>query len=139
MAAFNGEDYYAVPGQMDYLRQNHGRFGTIALNINIDGAGVQDGPSSFSFFDLPEPMLAAARRMLDTFDNTAEGPLWPQGDHSIFVQQGCPAIAVSSLWLIQHMDTQDITHTPKDNLDIVDPRKVAAIAEALDWFLRRLS
>jgi hypothetical protein len=33
------------------------------------------------------------------------------------------------------MDSQDITHTPKDNLDIVDPRKVAAIAEALDWFL----
>ncbi|MDD4118039.1 MAG: M28 family peptidase [Kiritimatiellae bacterium] len=139
MAAFNGEDYYAVPGQMDYLRQNQGRFGSIALNINIDGAGYRNGPSAFSFFDIPEPMQAAARRMLDTFADTAEGPLWPQGDHSIFVQQGCPALAVSSLWLLQHMDSQDITHTPKDNLDIVDPRKVAAIAEALDWFLHALT
>ncbi|NLG35375.1 MAG: M28 family peptidase [Lentisphaerae bacterium] len=139
IAAFNGEDYYAVPGQMAYLRQNHGRFDTIALNINIDGAGCKDGPSSFSLFDLPEPMQAAARRMLETFDDTAEGIPWPQGDHSIFLQQGCPAIAVSSKWFIDHMDTQDITHTPKDNLGIVDPKKVVVIAEALEWFLRRLS
>lgn len=138
IAAFNGEDYYAVPGQMDYIRQNQDRFPTIALNINIDGAGYKEGPSSFSFFDLPEPILAAAQRMLASFDDIAEGIPWPQGDHSIFLQQGCPAIAVSSKWLIDHMDTQDITHTPKDNLDIVDPRKVARAAEALEGLLRNL-
>ena len=138
IAAFNGEDYYAVPGQMDYIRKNQNRFQTIALNVNVDGAGYKDGPSSFSFFNLPEPMLTAAQRMLASFEEVAEGIQWPQGDHSIFVQHGCPAIAVSSKWLIDHMDTQDLTHTPKDNPSIVDPRKVAQIAEALDWLLRNL-
>jgi len=43
IAAFNGEDYYLVPGQMDYLNKNQGRFDTIVLNINIDGAGYKEG------------------------------------------------------------------------------------------------
>lgn len=138
IAAFNGEDYYAVPGQMDFIRKNQDRFNTIALNVNVDGAGYKEGPSSFSFFNLPPPILATAQRMLSSFDDLAEGIPWPQGDHSIFVQQGCPAIAVSSKWLIDHMESQDLTHTPKDNLSIVDPRKVVQIAEALAWLVRNL-
>jgi hypothetical protein len=35
------------------------------------------------------------------------------------------------------MDSQEITHTPKDNTDIVDCRKVIEIAEALNWLLRK--
>ena len=53
------------------------------------------------------------------------------------IAQGESSIA-SSKWLIDHLDTQDITHTPKDNPSIVNPRKVAQIAEALDWLLRNL-
>ena len=77
--------------------------------------------------------------MLARFDGINEGIQWPQSDHSIFIQYGCPAIAVSSQWFIEHMDNQDITHTPKDNLDIVDSRKVVEIAEALNWFLMRFN
>lgn len=137
IAAFNGEDYYAVPGQMDYIRKNQGRFAEIALNINIDGAGYKEGKTALSFFDLPEPVRAICNDLLARFDGFTEGVQWPQGDHSIFIQQGCPAIAVSSQWLIERMDSQDITHTPEDNLGIVDPRKVVEIAEALNWFLRQ--
>ena len=54
LAAFNGEDYYAVPGQMLFVRQNQDRFHEILLNINIDGAGYKEGLSAFSFFGLPE-------------------------------------------------------------------------------------
>ena len=73
---------------------------------------------------------------MDLVDGITEGIQWPQGDHSIFVQQGCPAIAVSSKWFIDHMDSQAITHTPKDNAGIVDCRKVVEIAEALNWLVR---
>jgi aminopeptidase YwaD len=137
MVAFNGEDYYAVPGQMDYIRKNQERFDNIVLNINIDGTGYKEGNSAFSFFDVPEAIRAKTNEMLARFDGITEGILWPQGDHSIFIQYGCPAIAVSSQWFIEHIDSQDITHTPKDNLDIVDCRKVVEIAEALNWLVRK--
>ncbi len=137
IVAFNGEDYYGVPGQMDYIRKNQGHFKDIVLNINIDGAGYKEGKSAFSFFNLPEAMRALANDMLARFDGITEGIQWNQGDHSIFIQHGCPAIAVSSQWFIEHIDSQDITHTPKDNLDIVDCCKIVEIAEALTWLLRK--
>lgn len=135
IVAFNGEDYFAVPGQMDYIRKNQEHFENIVLNINIDGAGYKEGRSTFSLFGLPEEMKGKVSDVLAEYDGITEGIQWPQGDHSIFVQQGCPAIAVSSKWFIDHMDSQEITHTPKDNIDIVDCRKVIEIAEALNWLL----
>lgn len=82
---------------------------------------------------------AKAYNVVSRKGNNSHGIQWPQSDHSIFIQYGCPAIAVSSQWFIEHMDNQDITHTPKDNLDIVDSRKVVEIAEALNWFLMRFN
>ncbi|MFO7942827.1 MAG: M28 family peptidase [Anaerolineales bacterium] len=137
IVAFNGEDYYAAPGQMDYIRKNQGRFDNILLNINIDGAGYKEGKSAFSFFDVPEAIKTKSNEILARFDGITEGMLWPQGDHSIFIQYGCPAIAVSSQWFLEHIDSQDITHTPKDNLEIVDCHKVVEIAEALHWLIQK--
>lgn len=137
IVAFNGEDYYAVPGQMDYIRKNQERFDNIVLNINIDGAGYIEGKSTFSLFGLPEEMRENVNGVLAKYDGITEDIQWPQGDHSIFVQQGCPAIAVTSKWFIDHMDSQTITHTPKDNAGIVDCRKVVEIAEALNWLIQK--
>lgn len=139
MVAFNGEDYYAVPGQMDYIRRNQAGFKEIVLNINIDGVGLRESKTAVSFYDIPESMKTAGHELVTRFAGITEGIQWPQGDHSIFIQYGCPAIAVSSQWLIDHMESQEITHTPKDNLDIVDGRKLVEIAEALNGFLRKLN
>jgi aminopeptidase YwaD len=136
IVAFNGEDYYAASGQMDYIRKNQDNFKHIALNINIDGAGYKEGKSAVSFFNLPAAIQAKAHEMVAKFEGITEGIQWSQGDHSIFVQFGCPAIAVTSQWFLEHIDSQEITHTPKDNLDIVDCRKIIGIAEALNWFIR---
>lgn len=57
--------------------------------------------------------------------------IWYQGDHSIFVQYGHPAIAVTSQWFLENMTSQEITHTPKDNPEIVDCKKLCEIALAL--------
>ena len=62
----------------------------------------------------------------------AEGPQWYQGDHSIFVMAGRPAIAITSD--IGEV-SREITHTPKDSPEIVDPGKVAQIAMALRAFI----
>ncbi len=132
LVALNGEDYYAVPGQMLYLAQNQGHFHEILLNINIDGAGYKDGGTAFSFYDLPEEIENQAKEVINLYGGITVGSPWVQGDHSIFIQNGCPAMAVSSQWFTDHIDSQEITHTPKDNLDIVDSRKLVEIAQALE-------
>jgi len=138
LVALNGEDYYAVPGQMVYVNRNQERFHEILLNINIDGAGYKEGRSAFSFYGLPEEMGKEIIGVIDQWDGIVEGTPWVQGDHSIFIQYGCPAIAVSSQWFTDHIDNQDITHTPKDNMDIVDCAKLVEIARALNQFIRNL-
>ncbi len=139
LVAFNGEDYYDTPGQMIYLDQNQDRFEEILLNINIDGAGYFQGLSAFSLFDLPEDMRSQVLDVIEAFEGITEGPQWVQGDHSIFIQQGVPAIAVSSLWFIENIDQQEITHTPKDHPGIVDCQKVVEIAEAINLLIRNVT
>jgi aminopeptidase YwaD len=139
MVAFNGEDYYCAPGQMKYLQANQGKFDSILLNINIDGAGYKDGKSSFSLFDLPDNIQTITETIIDEHEDIGFAEKWYQGDHSIFLQHGCPAIAISSQWFVENIDLQDITHTPKDNVDIVDCRKIIDIAKALQKLIHRIA
>jgi aminopeptidase YwaD len=138
IVAFNGEDYYAVPGQMNYIAANQSNFRQILLNINIDGAGYKEGPSAFSLFSLPDHLNSTVNEIISRYTGICEGVQWPQGDHSIFLQFGVPAIAVSSKWFIDNINDQDITHTPKDNIEIVDCSKLVEISKALDMFIRRI-
>jgi aminopeptidase YwaD len=138
LVAFNGEDYYAVPGQMNFISANHDHFDSIILNINIDGAGYKTGKTAFSLFNLPGRINDIAIDIIRQFPGIAEGVQWPQGDHSIFLQYGVPAIAVSSKWFIDNINDQDITHTPKDNIEIVDCSKLVEISHALDTFIRKI-
>ena len=107
------------------------------MNINIDGAGYKEGHVSVVF------LRSAARsgkedqsKSSTDFDGLTEGAQWVQGDHSMFIQNGCPAIAVTSDWFSAHIDSQEITHTPKDNIEIVDCSKLVEIAQALNVFIR---
>lgn len=139
LVAFNGEDYYAVSGQMKYIEQNEGRFEEVLLNINIDGAGYKEGISSFSAFELPDEIQKILHEIIDNNPDIKEGLPWYQSDHSIFLQYGRPAIAVSSNWFIENMECQDITHTPKDNLNIINYERVVEIALAIRELIDRLN
>lgn len=138
LVVFNGEDYYSAPGQVKYIEQNEGGFGDILLNINIDGAGYNVGPSCFSPFGLTDEMQSALQEVIASTPEIVEGLPWYQGDHSVFLQQGCAAIAVSSQWFIEHMESQEITHTPKDNLGIVDYERVAECAIGIAEFISKI-
>lgn len=138
IAAFNGEDYYAAPGQMLYLERMQERLDEVLLAINIDGAGYKDCNSSFSFYGLPDEIQKAANQIIQESEGIEEGPQWYQGDHSIFIQQGRPAIAITSKWFTENMDDQEITHTSRDNLSIVDFSKPVVIAEALAKLIQKI-
>ena len=138
LVAFNGEDYYAVPGQMKYIKQNEGEFDNILLNINIDGVGYKEGLSGFSAFQLPEGIQNKLTEVIQNQPDIVEGLPWAQGDHSIFLQYGCPAIAISSNWLIENIESQNITHTPNDNLGIVNYSRIVECALAIKDLINSL-
>lgn len=139
LVALNGEDHYAVPGQIAYMAANRDAFDTVALNINVDGVGYVEGDTAYSFFNLPDDMKELASARLLGTPGTIEGIQWPQGDHSMFVQSGCPAIAVTSNWLLENMATQTLTHTPDDTIDRVDADKIVACAISLQRFIEAIS
>lgn len=138
LVAFNGEDYYAVPGQMKYIEQNYNNFSDILLNINIDGAGYKEGKSAFSMFELPDQIRTNLKKVIESHPEIEEGLPWVQGDHSIFLQYGRPAVAVSSSWFIENMETQDITHTPKDHPEIINFDRLVEIALAIHEFIEKV-
>ncbi len=138
LVAFNGEDYYSVPGQMKYIEQHQGNFENILLNINIDGAGYKTGISAFSPFDLPEHLQTVFDEVIQQHDHIEEGAPWVQGDHSIFVQFGRPAIAVTSSWFIANMECQDITHTKKDHPEIVNYERLQEIATVIECLIFKI-
>jgi aminopeptidase YwaD len=47
-------------------------------------------------------------------------------------------VGVSSQWFTDNIDTQQITHTPKDRIEIVDCSKLVEIAQALDLILKKI-
>jgi aminopeptidase YwaD len=132
LVAFNGEDYYAAPGEQLYLQQNED-LSAIDFVINVDGAGYRDGGTNFSLYQCPDELAARARNILGKHGLT-EGPQWYQGDHTMFVMAGRPAIAITS----EQVGTlaAEYIHTPRDTPDIVDTSKLARIAQAIAALLK---
>lgn len=139
LIALNGEDYYSVPGQMVYLESKKMDFSDIFLNINIDGVGLNRGSTAVSFFNLPKECLTAAESLVANTLHTVEGIQWFQGDHNLFLQNGVPAIAITSDWLLKNSQSQNITHTKNDNLGIVEMDRITELAVVLSSFIANLS
>jgi len=125
---FNGEDHYAATGQMHYVADNEGRWGEILLNVNVDGAGSAGSCTEVSFYGVPEPRQRVVEQAMR--DRAfAEGPQWPQGDHSIFAMQGVPAVAVTSANVFFVAST--VAHTERDTIEGIDIGAVASVARFL--------
>jgi aminopeptidase YwaD len=136
IVALNGEDHYSAAGEMQYLRLNAGRFGEIALGINLDGAGYREGDTCFSLYGCPDELAATVRHTMAHREGLSEGPPWYQGDHGLFLAQQVPALAITSerfevLWA-------EVAHTPRDAPELVDPTKLLVTAHALAELIMRL-
>jgi len=129
IVAFNGEDYYAASGQIQYLALNEATFEQILLAVNLDEVGYHDGSTSFSLYECPEAIAERVRKTLAKRHGFYEGEPWPQSDHMIFVSKQRPALAFTSEKSVK-VFTQ-IAHTERDTLDLVDCGKLADIAYGL--------
>lgn len=136
LVALNGEDYWASSGEVLYLESNRENMERIALNINIDDVGYRDGATAYSFYECAPELANRIRGSLDNHCGLLEGPVWPQGDHMIFVQSGRPAVALTSEKMTEVM--RKYTHTAQDRPELVDPGKLADLALALRELLPEL-
>jgi aminopeptidase YwaD len=128
--AVNGEDYYSAPGEMHYLQTLAEHFSTIQLAVNMDGAGYHQRDTAYSLYDPPPAIAEVIHQAMALHPGIAEGAQWYQSDHSMFIQQGVPALAITSNHFMEQLAV-DITHTPKDHPEIVDFSKLAEIALGL--------
>lgn len=129
IAILNGEDYYAVPGQMLYMRSQGDRWKDVRLAMNVDGVGYRGGKTAYSFYECPERLRGECERVFARCPRFAPGPPWVQGDHSMFIQQGVPAMACTS----ENAEylAGEIIHTAWDRVELVDPGMLADVATAL--------
>jgi aminopeptidase YwaD len=134
LVAFNGEDHYAAPGQVDYLA---GDVSGIGFVINVDGIGAISKQNSLAWFGEDQALRSTVASVKQDFPALVEVERWPQGDHMIFVLRGVPAIALSSadafdLWW-------SVTHSPSDTVDQVSPAKIAEVVTFVARLLNSLS
>jgi len=129
LVAINGEDYYGANGEVQLVEVNQGKFEEILLAVNIDAAGYIEEGTHYSTYGTTPEQADAIRRAFAPYETIDEGAQWYQSDHSIFIQNGCPAVAITSQEFM-HLSTY-ITHTTRDRPELVDPRKLVDIAKAL--------
>ncbi len=136
LAALNGEDHYSAGGQMDYLSRYGDEMADIVLAVNLDGVGYRRGGTAYSFYGCSPAQEQTGSEVLGRYEGLAQGAPWFSGDHMLFVQNGVPALALTSERVSELMST--VTHTPADAPEIVDCHKLVELAEALDALVRAL-
>lgn len=129
IVAFNGEDHYSVGGQMDYLRRYGQDLASMAVGINIDDVGYVRGRMAYSLYARTSAVTRKVRAAFGRHAGLMEGPVWYQGDHMIFAQNGRPAVAITAERAMELMRT--VTHTARDVPELIDCRKLVKLASAL--------
>ena len=129
LVAINGEDYYGANGEVQLVEVNQGKFDEILLAVNIDAAGYIEGDTHYSTYNPTPEQADSIRRAFAPYDSIDEGVQWYQSDHSIFIQNGRPAVAITSKDFM-HLSTY-ITHTTKDKPELVDYQKLVDVALGL--------
>lgn len=136
LVAMNGEDYYSNPGKQQYLSLNAGKFDEIVLGINLDDVAYHRGKIAYSLYDCPSELGDPIRSVFSAHSGLIEGEPWYQGHHGLFLTKNVPALAVTSELLAEL--TAEITHTPRDTPEIVDPAKLVTAAHAIRDLLLRM-
>jgi aminopeptidase YwaD len=129
IVALNGEDYYSAPGEMLYLQENPNQLQDVILGINLDAPGYRDGKTAYSLYECPPDITTQIYKSFTDEGAFLEGEQWYQSDHSLFIMNNRPALAITSEKFM-HLSTY-ITHTEKDVPELVDTSKLAETALAL--------
>ena len=129
LVALNGEDYYSAPGEVQYLENNPNQLADVILGINLDAAGYNQGKTAYSMYDCPAEIASVIDKVFRLKKGFIEGEPWYQSDHSLFIMNNRPALAITSERFM-YLSTY-VTHTQKDHPRLVDPAILVEIALSL--------
>ena len=136
IVTLNGEDYYSNPGEVLYLKEIQKHPENIMLGVNIDGVGYVKGETSVSSYGCPPVVEEVVCRLISSTSGIVQGKPWYQGDHALFIQNGIPALGITS----ERMeDILAVAHTPQDNPELVDCTKLGTAANFLVRLLHELN
>jgi aminopeptidase YwaD len=133
---FNGEDHYSAAGEIEYLARNQGLLDHIVLNINLDGVGYVHGRTAYSVYECSMDLEQRIAWAFATHSGLVVGGAWYQGDHMVFVQNGVPALAITTAEF--ELISRQFTHTEHDRPELVDPQRLAGLALALKDLIKIL-
>jgi len=137
IAFLNGEDYYAASGEMEYISKLNNNWQDIELCVNIDAAGCRGKKVAVSNMLCSEELLSLIDDSIGKYSEIIPGEPWYIGDHMIFAQKNVPVIAISSENLLELC--RDVTHTPVDDLEMVDPALLVQTAEFITELCSKLT
>ncbi len=115
---FNGEEYYGVNGQLEYLKYIENEKTEIKLVINIDSPGYLTSKTALSTYNFIDSKQAWLNSMISENDYIEKGQQWFAGDHAMFAFQEIPCVAVTSSNLFEGV--LDLTHTPNDTIENIN-------------------
>lgn len=126
---FNGEENYAVPGQLKYLALLSEEAANVRLVINLDAPGCVGAQNVFSLYNFSDAQRAAATEIIAGSEQAALGGEWYASDHTMFVYAGTPAIAITSFGPAGEVSR--LIHTERDAPEVVDPRLLSCACDAV--------
>jgi aminopeptidase YwaD len=115
---FNGEEYYGVNGQLEYLKFIETQKTEIKLVINIDSPGHIDSKTAISTYNFTDNKNKWINEKIANNPSIVRGSEWVAGDHAVFAFQGIPCIAVTSSNLFDTV--LELTHTPNDTIENIE-------------------
>jgi len=91
---------------------------------------------AYSLYDCPAAMASSIHEVFSAYRRLVEGEPWYQGDHSLFLMNRRPALAITSERATELL--AEVIHTAKDSPEIVDTKKLVEAAVALRDLILRL-
>lgn len=87
------------------------------------------GKTAYSLYECSPDLVGLIHQVFAAQPAMLEGEPWYQGDHSLFVMQGRPALALTSERVVELMTT--VVHTPQDRPELIDCTRLVEAAYAL--------
>ena len=135
LVPFNGEENYAVPGQLKYLESLRADSAAVRLVINLDAPGSVGSKNAFSLYNLSDEQHGQVTETVAEARQAELGAAWYAGDHAMFAFNGTPAIAVTSSDLFAKII--DLTHTVRDVPEVVDPDLLVCACDTVIGIVNR--